>query len=248
MSHKMSYRKKLLSSALVPLALGVGTPLATIPAVLAGTALFAQAANPCAPKANPCAAKANPCGAQNPCSAQSNPCSAGGASTPPQLTNADAIKDYKSLQKDMKAAYAKSGLKDATAYSVWKRYNKEPYLSATHGQRYVNNYANPKAKAYGKFEKAGVLPPGSVLAKDSFVAAPGGKLSAGPLFLMEKMKAGFDKGTRDWRYSMVMPDGSIYGMTNGKDSANVQFCADCHNIKAETDALYFVPEEHRAKK
>lgn len=40
--------------------------------------------------------------------------------------------------------------------------------TATHGDTYVNTYANQRAIAYGKAEKAGTLPEGSVLAKDSF--------------------------------------------------------------------------------
>jgi hypothetical protein len=64
---------------------------------------------------------------------------------------------------------------------------------------------------------------------------------------MEKMAEGFDAASDDWRYAMIMPDGSLFGMTGGQGSQNVQFCAECHAIVADDqDSLYFMPEEFRA--
>ena len=148
----------------------------------------------------------------------------------------------------MRAAYKKSGLKTATQYPRWKHYNSVSYVSATHGGRYVNNHANAEAKRYGRFEKAGKMPKGSILAKDSFAVTAGGGVGVGPLFIMEKMGSGFDKASGDWRYTMVMPNGSVFGRTKGKGSAKVQFCAECHGlVSAEQDSLYFMPEEVRVK-
>ena len=45
---------------------------------------------------------------------------------------------------------------------------------------------------------------------------------------MEKMAAGFNADSNDWRYTMIMPNGSIFGTTNGNNSSKVQFCIDCH--------------------
>jgi hypothetical protein len=45
---------------------------------------------------------------------------------------------------------------------------------------------------------------------------------------------------------MIMPDGAVFGATKGKDTAKVQFCAECHGLVGETqDSLYFLPEEYR---
>jgi hypothetical protein len=45
---------------------------------------------------------------------------------------------------------------------------------------------------------------------------------------------------------MIMPDGSLFGVTNGPGSQNVQFCAECHAIVADDqDSLFFLPEEFR---
>lgn len=225
------------------------------------------AANPCA--ANPCAAK-NPCAA-NPCAA--NPCAANPCAPAPaaQLSDAAAAATYKRIAKDLRAGYAKSDHPVATAYFKWKRYNKAPYVSETHGGRFVNNFANKVAKAYRKFEKAGVMPVGSVLAKDSFGVPPAnpcaanpcaaknpcaanpcaanpcaasGKVQPGPLFIMEKMPAGFSPETGNWRYTMIMPNGGVFGATKGRNANKVQFCADCHG-SADNDSMFFLPKEYR---
>jgi hypothetical protein len=149
----------------------------------------------------------------------------------------------------MKNAYAKAGVKTVRGYTGWTTANTVPYQSATHGGRYVNNYANKHAAhRYTKFEKAGNMPVGSVLAKDSFAVRPDGKIGIGPLFVMEKMPGGFNTSTGNWRYTMIMPNGTAVGTTNGKGSANVQFCAECHlSMGEDQDSMTFLPEEFRKK-
>jgi hypothetical protein len=44
---------------------------------------------------------------------------------------------------------------------------------------------------------------------------------------------------------MVMPNGSILGATNGKGSANVAFCIECHASVSDQDHMFFLPEEVR---
>ncbi len=205
-----------------------GVPVFTLATVATSTAVLAQAAG-----GNPCAA-ANPCEAANPCA----PVPSG------TVTDAEASAAYLKIEDDLQAGYAKSGLLAAKDYLSWDRYNSAPYLSQTHGNRLVDNYANRGAKDYGKFEKAGVMPGGSVLAKDSFRVTPGGKVEPGPLFIMEKMKAGFSPETGDWRFTMIMPDGTIYGATKGENADKVEFCAGCH-AAASTDYMFFVPPEYR---
>ncbi len=211
----------------------------------------AKKANPCNP-CNPCAAKnANPCNPCNPCAAGNpcNPCNPCGAAGAVELTDAEAVKVYDCLSKELKAAYAKSDNKVAVSYASWPRYSKQPYTSATHGGRYVQNYANKTGRAYGNFEKAGTMPKGTALAKDSFAVAADGKVSAGPLFIMEKMDAGFNADSGDWRYTMVMPNGSVFGTTKGAGDDKVQFCAACHlGLAADMDSMLFLPEEYRASR
>ena len=54
------------------------------------------------------------------------------------------------------------------------------------------------------------------------------KCSPGPLFLVEKMSAGFGADGGDWRYTLMMPNGQVFGVTGEKGSSNVAFCKDCH--------------------
>ena len=152
---------------------------------------------------------------------------------------------YDCLVPKMLASYAKSGNPTAKIYMTWRRYSISSYQSATHGARYVQNYANETARSYGNFEDAGQLPIGAKLAKDSFSAAGSGKVGVGPLFVMEKMPSGFNEDSGNWKYTMIMADGSLFGETNGKNSAGMQFCIDCHAAAADFDHLFFLPEELR---
>ncbi len=206
-----------------------------------------------AKKAGACGAcgakKAGACGA---CGAKKGACGAcgacGGAKPAVKLTDVESAKAYGCLLKELRAAYAKSGHGAAKAYARWKRYNTVSYVSETHGNRYVNNYANAKAKAYIRFEKLKRLPAGSVLAKDSFQVKAGGKLAYGPLFLMTKMGRGWSKASDDWKYAMIMPDGTVFGTTKGKGADKVKFCAQCHMLAAEKDSLFFLPKKYRVRR
>ena len=166
---------------------------------------------------------------------------------PADLKPTEAQKIYLGLRDKMANLYAISNHPIAKHYLNWKKYNTAPYISATHGKRYLNNYANKKAVAYGKFENAGTFPEGSIIAKDSFSVTEDGKVNYGPLFIMEKMKKGFNYVSGDWRYIMIMPDGSFMGETNGIDSERVKYCIGCHLAKEQFDHLYFLPKKFRIK-
>lgn len=148
----------------------------------------------------------------------------------------------------MKAAYARSGLSAAADYSTWRAYSRVPYQSSTHGNRYVHNYANAVGRAYAGFENSGIMPRGTILAKDSFTVSPTGVVGVGPLFLMEKMQSGFNTASGDWRYTMVMGNGSIAGTTGGAGSNMMQMCVECHAAVGDTqDHMFFLPEELRVR-
>ena len=92
------------------------------------------------------------------------------------------------------------------------------------------------------------MPEGTVMAKDSFAVTTDGDVFAGPLFLMEKMAEGFNPAGRDWRYSMIMPDGSLFGVTKGLRSEKVAFCITCHQAAGEAaDHLFYIPEDYRRR-
>jgi len=165
---------------------------------------------------------------------------------PADVTATVAEEIYRDLRDDMVKIYAMSGDALAAAYQKWPRYNNAPYLSKTHGQRYANNFANRLAADYGAFEDADTLPVGAVVAKDSFAVTASGDIFPGPLFLMEKMKPGFSNATVDWRYTMIMPDGAIFGTTRGENAERVEYCIGCHLARERYDHLYFPPKRYRA--
>lgn len=163
------------------------------------------------------------------------------------MTTAEAAAIYADLLPKMVEAYSKSGDSVAMEFASYRIYSSRPYTSATHGGRQVMNYANDKARAYGAFENAGTYPEGAILAKPSF-ALKGNSTPLGPLFIMEKMAAGFNSGSDDWRYTMILPNGSIFGTTGGKNSNKVGFCVDCHqSVTPDQDHAMLVPEEFRVK-
>jgi hypothetical protein len=162
------------------------------------------------------------------------------------LTDDEARAAHDCARKAMAAGYAKSGDANALAYNDWTVYSTAPYTSATHGNRYVNNFANPTGAEYGKFEQGIRLPVGSVLVKDSFVVNAKGQVVFGVLSLMEKMQAGFNAEFSDWRYTMILPTGEVVGTTGGAGSEKVAFCAGCHVAVDESQgSLYFVPRKFR---
>jgi hypothetical protein len=162
---------------------------------------------------------------------------------PAELQPSEALRVYQSIAGELSRGYAISKDKIAQTYRRWRLFNTAPYQSATHGNRYVNNYANEKS--YGK--PGAVMPPGTVLAKDSFTVTADSGIFGGALFLMEKLAPGTSPNTGDWRYVMIMPDGSVLGDSTGENQDRVEFCDDCHVAKADDDYLFLVPEEYRAK-
>lgn len=166
---------------------------------------------------------------------------------PAELTDADAEEIYQRISDKLVRGYQLSNHPAARSYQRWRRFDRAPYRSGPHGERFVNHYANGIGHdAYGALKEGERMPVGSLIAKDSFAVTKAGEVYSGPLFLMEKMPEGFDPAGHDWRYTMIMPDGSVFGVTKGPDSQKVEFCQKCHQIADEgNDHLFFVPERYR---
>ena len=162
---------------------------------------------------------------------------------PARLKPSESLSVYQSIADELSRGYAASKDKTAMTYRKWRLFNTAPYRSATHGNRFVNNYANEKT--YGK--PGAVMPPGTVIAKDSFTVTSNSAIFGGALFIMEKLAPGTSPGTGDWRYAMIMPDGSFFGDSTGANPGQVKFCYSCHKAKAGDDYLYFLPEAYRVK-
>lgn len=171
-----------------------------------------------------------------------------------KLSVQEASRLYGLVKGALAKGYASSGFEGVEDYQALKRYNTAPYLSATHGNHYLNNYANGVAAQYGAFEEAGELPAGSILYKDSFSVTDthqpfsftdARQIVLGPLFIMRKMEPGFNRVTGDWQYIQIQLDGTIVGMTGGKGAERVDYCIGCHLARESYDHLYYVPEAYR---
>ncbi|MBT4490077.1 MAG: hypothetical protein HOC72_21235 [Rhodospirillaceae bacterium] len=169
--------------------------------------------------------------------------------TPGALAPAKAQAIYQRVKKEMAQGYAPAHDPIARNYPRWRLFNTAPYLSATHGNRYANNYANARAAraGYGKLQPGQRMPPGAVVVKDTFTVTKEGEVFPGALFFMEKLAPGRSPDTGDWRFVQVLPDGSYLGDTMGDNAADVAYCFTCHKAMAEVDFLFFLPEEYRRK-
>jgi hypothetical protein len=165
---------------------------------------------------------------------------------PGRLTAAEANAVYDDIADELAGMYAISREPAAERYRRWTRHNIAPYLSATHGNRYVNNYANRMAQDYATVAtQGGALPAGSIIAKDSFTVTHDKEVFGAALFLMEKLAPGTSSETADWRYVMILPDGSFIGDSRGMGADDVAYCHGCHRQRADTDFLYYVPKQMR---
>jgi hypothetical protein len=167
---------------------------------------------------------------------------------PANLQPERAEEIYQAIRDQLRDRYAQSGDPLFQAYQSWKRFTHLPYRSPNHGERYVHHYGNTLANDYVRYEKAGKLPVGAIVIKDSFTVTKQGQVMTGPLFMMEKMPVGFRSLAGTWRFMMLRPDGSIVGLTGGINDKAVRFCGECH-VKAgnDHDFLYFMPAEARLK-
>ena len=155
---------------------------------------------------------------------------------------------YQAIRDQLRERYTQSGDPLFHAYQNWKRFTRLPYRSPNHGERFVHHYGNALARGYVKYEKAGELPVGSIVIKDSFTVTNQGQVMTGPLFMMEKMPTGFSSLAGTWRFMMLDPNGVTVGLTGGENENAVRFCAECHaKAGREHDYLYFIPDEARIK-
>ena len=164
---------------------------------------------------------------------------------PAKLSKEDAEKIYSRVGPRMGRGYAATGDPIARDFRKWRRYNIAPYRSATHGNRYVNNYGNGEAANYGRLSPGDQMAVGAIVVKDSFTVTADGDVFGGAMFVMEKLPEGMSLETDGWRYVMVMPDGSLLGDSTGDRAEDVRFCHSCHVTMARSDHLFYVPKKYR---
>jgi len=177
----------------------------------------------------------------------------------PLMTPDEANAAWKCLGvEELSKGFDSKSFPTNVAYKEWKNFSSSPYQSA-HINRfvddvsaqaiYVANYANEKAKNYGKYEKSGKMPAGAILAKYSMViSGQGGVIDLAPVYLMEKVKKGSSKNTGDWKYDLVAPkDLKLLGREVDMDFTQ-ELCAGCHmNYGIKSDSMLFMPEDVRVR-
>ena len=62
---------------------------------------------------------------------------------------------------------------------------------------------------------------------------------------MAKMPQGFNYVSGDWKFTLVKPDGTLFGETRGPGAERVQYCVACHLARERYDHLYFIPRQYR---
>lgn len=162
----------------------------------------------------------------------------------------EARRLYACIEAAMVEAFAGvEGVPGVPEYRDWTVVSAAPFLSATHGRSFINHIANPVALPLytqweGMLEQR--LPPGAIIAKESFEIGRSGEVEVGPLSLMEKAPPGTAPATDDWIYTRVYPDGRVQ-RTGGPGGRYLGFCHECHSATiAHFDALFFPPERFRA--
>ncbi|WP_298985242.1 cytochrome P460 family protein [uncultured Roseibium sp.] len=146
-----------------------------------------------------------------------------------ELSGGEAESVYDCLKADLQAGYqegpkrwiSEDFVKD---YPGWTKASAFPAAPGFHGGRFLVTYVNAiGADEYLKYKPEDVqVPAGTKIAKESFAIDDDGKVSKGPLFLMEKVSAGTSPETGDWYYMMVAPTGA-------PQAVNVMTaCSECH--------------------
>jgi hypothetical protein len=165
------------------------------------------------------------------------------------LTGDEAEAVYDCLKADLQAGYQKGAkrwipkdfVKD---YPDWTKVSAFPAAPGFHGGRFLVTYVNAiGAEEYLKYKPENVsIPAGTKIAKESFAISDDGKVSRGPLFLMEKVAAGKSPKTDDWYYMMVGPNGA-------PQAINVfTACSECHQENfGEQGGLGYPVEDARIK-
>lgn len=162
-----------------------------------------------------------------------------------ELTDQEARDAHDCLMAAMRRGLAESRLDVARDFADWRRFSTGPYRSEDHNGRYVSNFVNEvAAENYARYEASGEFPVGSMLAKDSFVVSNSGRVLFGALSVMEKMEPGFNPSGGDWRYTLILPDGRVFGRTGTSDAYAVEFCQDCH-VDSPRDNVLLLPEAYR---
>lgn len=137
-------------------------------------------------------------------------------------------------------------------WQKYKKMNKAPVPSKTHGGRFVDTYVNDVGAGVYASDDAEV-PVGTVIVKTSVESKDGKPTDVpGPVFVMKKMEKGYAPDHDDWYFAihwekpteaqLKLLKGPIYWRGH---SPKVGYCYSCHDNYVRS--LGGVPAEYRAE-
>ncbi|MEV8465205.1 cytochrome P460 family protein [Fluviibacterium sp. DFM31] len=144
------------------------------------------------------------------------------------LTGEEAAAVYDCIAGALKAGYDSGPKRWIPAefvadYRDWTAASAFPAAPGVHSERFLVTYVNDVgAEAYMRYAEDPVIPAGTVIAKESFAVSEAGKVTPGPLFLMQKVEAGTSPETLDWYYMAVAPSGAPMALDV------MTACNECH--------------------
>ncbi len=155
---------------------------------------------------------------------------------------------YQCLREAMQAGYAEGDKRWIPAefvsdYPNWTQVSTFPAAPGFHSGRFLVTFVNDVGvDEYLKYEE-GVIPAGTVIAKESFMVDDDGAVSIGPLFIMQKVEPGTSPETLDWYYMMVGANGAPQGIDV------MTACNTCHmEVFGEQGGLGFPVEDARLRR
>lgn len=116
-------------------------------------------------------------------------------------------------------------------YQTYRKFTDAPFLSAAHGNRWVDVYVNSVgADVYTTTDE---IPVGTIVVKTSWID-DGGKpgTEPGPIFVMEKRAPGYAPDHGDWYMAIhwATAPASFGGPLYWRGtSPKVEYCYDCHD-------------------
>lgn len=158
--------------------------------------------------------------------------------SPKKLSLDEIASHYACIRSSLVEGYQKGDNPIAKAYTDYEAGATGPAKPGFHSNRYLMTYINDIGHStYTAYETSGVdMPVGSIVVKESYKIKKGGKITAGPLFIMEKVGKEEAPKAGGWLYSAVKKNGKPMKVSQS-------FCHGCHQAYSAQDALgYPVPD------
>lgn len=168
----------------------------------------------------------------------------GGLGMPPaHLTQAEIDRSSACLTAAMDRVFA--AVRDRAVLGKGWTTMSNAYRASEHGT-FLQVFADAQAApSYARYEAGARMGEGATVIKRAFRVEADGRARPYRVYVMERMRAGYEPGVNDWRFAAYEPNGALIGETGGQNDARVRFCAECHAAARAQDFLLFVPPAYR---